>query len=186
MIHHRRIETAVCAALLLAMSSFAGYVSGGAFVGYYTPVLQPEARSGIVFGVSSRIKIFETLYAEPYFFQIQERGEEVASGDMTTTCRGVSISSVGGNLIIGTWLTELARPYALVGIGLAAVESHSGDARSNRLCSNWGAGVEYTLIHSRLFLDISARLLMIREDDESYLKSILINGGLNWYFKWNP
>ena len=141
---------------------------------------------GMVFGISSRIKVFETIYAEPYFFQIQERSDKVYSGDMTTTSREGRISSVGGNLIVGTWLSETARPYALVGIGLASVEPQRGANRSNRLCSNWGAGIEYTLIHTHLFLDVGARLLMIRWENRSYLKSTLVNAGLNWYFKLNP
>jgi hypothetical protein len=180
----RRVVAAWCFVLLLAMSSFGGHASGSAFVGSYTPVIQSNANNGIAFGICSRIKIFETIYAEPFFLYIQENSEKVLPGDRSTARRGTSISSIGGNLNIGTQLAESVRPYASAGIGLAMVDLHEGRDRSKRFCSNWGTGIEYILIRSRLFLDLNAHLFVIYWEDRTYLNSILINCGLNWYFKW--
>jgi len=175
---------ALCIIASQPLSVIAGFASGNAYLGYYTPVLQPEANDGIVAGVSSRIKIAATLYMEPYFFQIQEVDQDIASGGETIH-RGTTISSLGGNIIVGAWLNERARPYALVGIGMAQVRPGEEAHRSNRFCSNWGAGMEYTLMPTRLFLDLSARLLVIQWNRSTSLKSILLLGGLNWYFPIN-
>jgi len=184
MFRPRLIPTALCIVVILPLSVAAGYASANAYVGYYAPVIQPDAQAGVVTGVSSRIKIVATLYIEPYFFQIRETDRDVTNGGARIH-RGTTITSIGGNAIVGTWLTELARPYALVGIGLVRVRPGGGGNISNRFCSNWGAGVEYSLLPTRLFLDLSARLLLIHWEGSIGMKSILIIGGLSWYFKLN-
>jgi opacity protein-like surface antigen len=180
---NRYFVTLLINLVMAPVLAFAGYASGGAFVGYYSPAIQPEAESGIAWGVKARMKIIMTLYVEPYFYQIQENDREITIGNAWVTREGNRITSLGVNLLVGNWLDESARPYALVGAGIYKVEISNGEESSNRFGSNWGAGVEFAIMPKRLFLDINAQLQLIEWDNRTYMKSIIISSGLNWYFK---
>jgi opacity protein-like surface antigen len=169
--------------LIVSAAPGARYVSGGAFGGAYIPLFQPDKGNGHTFGIKARIKLAAVLYVEPYFLHTREGDVETIVNNGTITQESGKISSLGANLIIASWLDETIRPYAMIGIGTFKVKDHSHREEANRFGSNWGAGVEYTLIPKRLFLDLNAQLQFIDMEGGSQRKAIVLCGGLNWYFK---
>jgi len=156
--------------------------SAGAFTGYYHPVPQHEFPDGITFGVKGRLHLTWTFFIEPYFLYIRETTKETHADNTTVQPNHLTISSLGTNLIIGTSLDNSVRPYALMGIGIFNVASTNYGYEFQRFGSNWGMGMEINLIRHQLFFDVNTMLQFINWDENTALKGINVNGGLNWYF----
>lgn len=154
-------------------------------MGHFSPVIQNDAEDGFIYGVKARLKIIATFYIEPYVLHVQENDREIKTGNTSTTIDGTTISSLGTNFIIGTWLNEIVRPYAMIGIGFFKVNSQTSNGELNRIGYNWGVGLEYTLIPKHLFMDMNAQLQMIDLDNQTYRKGICLSAGFNWYFRIN-
>jgi opacity protein-like surface antigen len=170
--------------LLTSTLSTAKYASCGAFGGYYYPVIQPESHSGHTFGFKIRVKLAYAFYLEPYFLQHQERDKEIITGGITNTYGGTTISSAGANLVVGTYLDNLVRPYAMMGIGIVKTQLLGETSESNRVGYNWGGGMEYSLVWKKLYLDVGAVMQLIELDNNLVHKNLNITAGLNWYFKY--
>ena len=182
----RQIPITILAAalLLIPAASTAKYASCGTFGGYYYPVIQPESQSGYTFGFKFRIKLAYVFFLEPYFLQHQERNREIVTNGITNTYDGTTISSAGANLIVGTYLNNLVRPYAMVGMGVFKTQLQGETNESNRVGYNWGGGLEYSLIWKKLYLDLGTAMQLIRLGNYHTHKSLNITTGLNWYFKY--
>ncbi len=182
----RQLPISILAAvlLLIPVASTAKYASCGTFGGYYYPVIQPESQSGYTFGFKIRIKLAYAFFLEPYFLQHQERDRKIITHGITNTYDGTTISSAGANLIVGTYLDNLVRPYAMVGIGVFKTQLQGETRESNRVGYNWGGGLEYSLIWKKLYLDLGVALQLIDLDNARMHKSLNLTAGLNWYFKF--
>ena len=178
------ISILTVAMLLIPLTSIAKYASCGTFGGYYYPVIQPESQSGYTFGFKIRIKLAYSFFLEPYFLQHQKQDREIITDGILNTYDGTTISSAGANLIVGTYLNNLVRPYAMMGMGVFKTQLQGETVESNRVGYNWGGGMEYSLIWKKLYLDLGTALQLIDLENYRWHKSLNITAGLNWYFKY--
>ena len=175
--------TVIITIFLTPLTSNAGYGSCGVFGGYHQPVIVPESREGYTFGFKIRLKLAYAFFLEPYYLQNQEKDREVITTGGIKTYDGTFTSSAGVNIVVGTYLNNLVRPYAIVGIGIFKTKDYVEGAESSQLGSNWGGGLEYSLVWKKLYIDLGATLQVIECDDGGMRKNMNFTTGLNWYFK---
>jgi hypothetical protein len=156
--------------------------SSGVFGGYYAPIIQPGAREGICFGVKERLNLTLTGFLEPYFLYVREIDNNKSTSPDAIMSHNGRIASLGANLVIGTSLESSVRPYALMGIGIFQLRPSSHEPERRRFGSNWGTGIEINIARHLLFLDLNAMLQFIDWQGDTFLKTVSLNSGLNWYF----
>jgi hypothetical protein len=173
-------KTAPILLLGLALTAGAAYAAGvgvGAFGGTSIPIVQEDAKAGVLYGVRLPVTVVPLLRLEPYWTQTRPGDVEETFGGLTYTRDGGEISAFGLNAMLATG--GPLRFYPFAGIGSYKLTREATDDLT-QIGYDAGVGLGLSPL-PKLEVDLRAEFVVISLDETSR-KSVNVTLGASYHF----
>ncbi len=176
----KRILPVVLLALVLgagAAGAVGVKIGAGPFGGISIPILQEDAKQGMVYGVRLPVSVLPLLKVEPYWATSSLGDVEETFGGLTYTRDGGKITAYGVNALLATG--GPVRFYPFVGIGSHKLTRTAADDLT-KTGYNFGFGLGFSAI-PKLDVDVRGELNMISLGETSR-KFVNVTAGASYHF----